>query len=187
MPAAERRVTVRQPSTARSLGGASWAGSLGAARYRPGWGKQPIRSATLSWMMAGRPSKLTPERAQAIALAVSEGHYLQHAAAAAGVARSTVHSWLARDRKARERLDGGGEPEPDDGAISGLSRRGGGGREVRRRAGYRPDQGRDGATGTGERPPGTSNGASRVTGGQAPTAAPTTTSKTPPQLMCSTT
>ena len=45
--------------------------------------------------MVGRPSKLTPERAQAIALAVSEGHYLQHAAAAAGVARSTVHSWLA--------------------------------------------------------------------------------------------
>ena len=55
--------------------------------------------------MAGRPSKLTPERAQAIALAVSEGHYLQHAAAA-GVARSTVHSWLARGRAARERLDG---------------------------------------------------------------------------------
>ena len=64
--------------------------------------------------MAGRPSKLTPERAQAIALAVSEGHYLQHAAAAAGVARSTVHSWLARGQKARERLDGGGEPEPDE-------------------------------------------------------------------------
>ena len=64
--------------------------------------------------MAGRPSKLTPERAQAIALAVSEGHYLQHAAAAAGVARSTVHNWLARGRLARERLDGGGEPEPDE-------------------------------------------------------------------------
>ncbi len=64
--------------------------------------------------MAGRPSKLTPERAQAIALAVSEGHYLQHAAAAAGVARSSVHSWLARGRKARERLDGGGEPQPDE-------------------------------------------------------------------------
>ena len=64
--------------------------------------------------MAGRPSKLTPERAQAIALAVSEGHYLQHAAAAAGVARSSVHSWLARGQKARKRLDGGGEPEPDE-------------------------------------------------------------------------
>ena len=64
--------------------------------------------------MVGRPSKLTPERAQAIALAVSEGHYLQHAAVAAGVARSSVHSWLARGQKARERLDGGGEPEPDE-------------------------------------------------------------------------
>ena len=64
--------------------------------------------------MVGRPSKLTPERAQAIALAVSEGHYLQHAAAAAGVARSSVHNWLARGQKARERLDGGGEPEPDE-------------------------------------------------------------------------
>ena len=64
--------------------------------------------------MAGRPSKLTPERAQAIALAVSEGHYLQHAAAAAGVARSSVHNWLARGRKARERLGGGGEPQPDE-------------------------------------------------------------------------
>ena len=68
----------------------------------------------LELVMAGRPSKLTPERAQAIALAVSEGHYLQHAAAAAGVARSTVHNWLARGQKARERLDGGGEPEPDE-------------------------------------------------------------------------
>ena len=65
--------------------------------------------------MVGRPSKLTPERAQAIALAVSEGHYLQHAAAAAGVARSTVHSWLARGRTARKRLGGGGDPKPDDG------------------------------------------------------------------------
>ena len=65
--------------------------------------------------MAGRPSELTAERAQAIALAVSEGHYLQHAAAAAGVARSSGHNWLARGRKARGRLDGGGEPEPDDG------------------------------------------------------------------------
>ena len=64
--------------------------------------------------MAGRPSKLTPERAQAIALAVSEGHYLQHAAAAAGVARSTVHSWLARGRAAREQLDRGGEPQPGE-------------------------------------------------------------------------
>ena len=64
--------------------------------------------------MVGRPSKLTPERAQAIALAVSEGHYLQHAAAAAGVARSSVHSWLARGQKARERLGGGGEPQPDE-------------------------------------------------------------------------
>ena len=70
--------------------------------------------------MVGRPSKLTPERAQAIALAVSEGHYLQHAAAAAGVARSTVHSWLARGQKARERLDRGGEPEPDDGPYLDL-------------------------------------------------------------------
>ena len=94
--------------------------------------------------MPGRPSRLTPRACQAIALAVSAGHYLQHAAAAAGVARSAVHSWLTRGRRARDRLDEGGDPGARRGAIPGLPRRAGRSREMRRRAGHRPNQRRDG-------------------------------------------
>lgn len=48
-----------------------------------------------------RPSKLTPEREAAICDALGKGASWREAAAAAGVAESTVYLWRDRGRKAR--------------------------------------------------------------------------------------
>jgi DNA-directed RNA polymerase specialized sigma24 family protein len=45
-----------------------------------------------------RPSRLTPRLRERIALAVSSGTSYRAAAQSAGVAESTLHSWLARGR-----------------------------------------------------------------------------------------
>ncbi len=45
-----------------------------------------------------RPSRLTPRLREQIALAVSSGTSYRAAAQSAGVAESTLHSWLARGR-----------------------------------------------------------------------------------------
>ncbi len=47
----------------------------------------------------GRPSRLTPERADAIIDAMREGATVKAAAEAAGVGRRTVYDWLERGRE----------------------------------------------------------------------------------------
>lgn len=54
---------------------------------------------------AGRPSKLTDERADTILQAVEQGSYLKVAAAAAGVGEATLHRWLADGVTAQRLLD----------------------------------------------------------------------------------
>ena len=56
--------------------------------------------------MARRP-KLTPAVQARIVLALADGHYLEHAAASAGVGRSTAFRWLARGRRERTWRAGG--------------------------------------------------------------------------------
>lgn len=47
----------------------------------------------------GRPTKLTPDVAQAILRAIRAGSYLEEAAAAVGVAQSTLYLWLQKGRE----------------------------------------------------------------------------------------
>lgn len=44
----------------------------------------------------GRPSKLTPTVTKSLCAALRDGHYLETAAAAAGITRQTVRNWLKR-------------------------------------------------------------------------------------------
>lgn len=49
--------------------------------------------------MAGRPTSLTPDVHELIVKAVRAGNFLETAAAAAGVHRTTVHLWIQRGEK----------------------------------------------------------------------------------------
>lgn len=51
--------------------------------------------------MAGRKTKLTPELQARMVEFVAAGNYLSTAAAACGVAESTVHGWIARGRRSK--------------------------------------------------------------------------------------
>ncbi len=51
--------------------------------------------------MAGRKTKLTPERQRTITDALERGHYARAACALAGIDESTYYRWLERGRKAR--------------------------------------------------------------------------------------
>ena len=53
----------------------------------------------------GRPSKLTPDRADVILQAVEQGSYLKVAALSAGVHEATLHRWLANGSAAQTRVD----------------------------------------------------------------------------------
>jgi hypothetical protein len=62
----------------------------------------------------GRPSRLTPERADKIVALISQGHYNRTAALATGIGQRTIQRWLARGEAADERLGAGQPIEPDD-------------------------------------------------------------------------
>lgn len=72
-------------------------------------------------MTAGRRTRLTESVQAKIVLALSSGHYLQDAASAAGIAPSTLKSWLADARAIR---DGAARPsgqrQPGKGALLDL-------------------------------------------------------------------
>lgn len=55
----------------------------------------------------GRPSRLTPERADKIVALISQGHYNRTAASATGIGQRTIQRWLARGEAANERIDAG--------------------------------------------------------------------------------
>ena len=59
-----------------------------------------------------RPSKLTPERVEVIREALEAGAYLETASRAAGIAPSTLWSWLRRGRTAEESPDPSSEDLP---------------------------------------------------------------------------
>jgi transposase len=51
--------------------------------------------------LIGRPTKLTPEVSDTIVRYVRAGNYLETAAAAAGISRDTLHTWLRKGRTAK--------------------------------------------------------------------------------------
>lgn len=61
--------------------------------------------------MAGRPTKFNAEIANAIIENLRLGNYTEHAATAAGLAKSTLYSWLERGRKEQESIEAGFEPK----------------------------------------------------------------------------
>lgn len=61
--------------------------------------------------MAGRPTKFNVEIANAIIENLRLGNYIEHASAAAGLAKSTLYAWLERGRKEQERINAGLEPD----------------------------------------------------------------------------
>jgi transposase len=62
----------------------------------------------------GRPSRLTPERADKIVELIGQGHYNRTAALAVGIGQRTVQRWLARGEAADDRLRSGQPIEADD-------------------------------------------------------------------------
>ena len=56
-------------------------------------------------------SKLTKEREDLIVDLLVKGNYIETAAAYAGIDSSTLHRWLRRGKRERERLDKGEEPQ----------------------------------------------------------------------------
>jgi hypothetical protein len=64
----------------------------------------------------GRPSSLTPERHDKIVELISAGNYVDTAAGAAGVHKSTFYLWLDRGQSERDRLTAtpGADPDPDE-------------------------------------------------------------------------
>jgi hypothetical protein len=68
----------------------------------------------------GRPSKASPEVVESVERALASGATIAMAAAAAGVSRRTVDSWLANGVVVRRRLRSVPEPEPlsGDGRFS---------------------------------------------------------------------
>ncbi|MFJ4013959.1 hypothetical protein [Streptomyces sp. NPDC090026] len=71
----------------------------------------------------GRPSLLTPERADAIVRACAVGANTILAAEAAGVSRATIARWIARGRAAAEAREDGEPADPRDEAYVDLHRR----------------------------------------------------------------
>ena len=55
----------------------------------------------------GRPTKLTPKLTREVADLVRAGNYLETAAAAVGVSRSTLNKWIRDGRRIRDDLDRG--------------------------------------------------------------------------------
>lgn len=62
----------------------------------------------------GRPTKLTPKVCKAIVGYVEEGNFLNTAAALAHVAPITAANWITHGRKERDRIEAGGEPDPNE-------------------------------------------------------------------------
>ncbi len=72
-------------------------------------------------MTAGRRTRLTESVQEKIVQALSSGHYLQDAASAAGIAPSTLKSWLADARAIRDGADRpSGQRQPGKGALLDL-------------------------------------------------------------------
>lgn len=71
--------------------------------------------------MAGRPTKLTKETAQKVIDNIHMGCFIDTAAAAAGIARSTLHEWLRKgeeDLKAKKRTVAAGFKREYDSAAA---------------------------------------------------------------------
>ena len=64
----------------------------------------------------GRKTVITPEITEAIATSIRLGNYSEHAAAAAGIGKSTFWNWLERGKREKERLEtiDGAEPREDE-------------------------------------------------------------------------
>lgn len=55
--------------------------------------------------MIGRPTKISDEVTDIIVTAIRGGHYVEAAAAMAGVHKSTVYDWLKRGKRERARVE----------------------------------------------------------------------------------
>jgi hypothetical protein len=64
--------------------------------------------------MAGRPTMLTPERAEAIVRSVMGGATKENAARAAGINPATLFDWQARGHRALETVDSAAMVETDE-------------------------------------------------------------------------
>ena len=61
--------------------------------------------------------KFTPERCDRIVGLLGEGNYPDVVAKAVGVNPKTVRRWTARGRTEDDRIEAGGEPDPDEAAY----------------------------------------------------------------------
>lgn len=91
------------------------------SRYPPGRKlRTSVRSAAMSnrkqssRRRPGRPSLLTPDRANALVRAVSVGVAQSLAAQAVGISYPTFARWMAKGRAAAEAREEGQEPDPSD-------------------------------------------------------------------------
>jgi transposase len=62
----------------------------------------------------GQPTKLTPERMNAIVTMLEAGGYIEEACEAVGIGRSTYYSWLSRGQEESDRINAGMEPNPKE-------------------------------------------------------------------------
>lgn len=73
--------------------------------------------------MTGRPLALTPAVANRLVDALGAGAPYRDAAALAGVSPSSVFAWLGRGRAEADRIERGGDPNPDESAFLELLER----------------------------------------------------------------
>lgn len=63
---------------------------------------------------SGRPSKFCAEIAVSIVENLRLGNYIEHAAASAGITKSTLYAWMEKGRKEQERIEAGFEPNEEN-------------------------------------------------------------------------